>query len=54
MAEPKLQIEQRLDRIEAAILRMNGFLVDTEGKTDQECGEEIKKILRGEDVGQTS
>lgn len=50
MAEPKLEVEQRLDRVEAAVRKMNEFLVDMPSdKTAKKCGEEIERILRGED-----
>jgi len=48
MAEPKLQIEQRLDRIELAIGTMAQWLVQAQTGFGAQDAEGIEKILRGE------
>lgn len=49
MAEPKLEIEQRLDRIEKAVSTMASWLVQAQTGFGQRDAEGIDKILRGED-----
>ena len=48
MADPQLQIEQRLDRIEQAIGTMAQWLVDAQTGFGVKDAEGIEKILRGE------
>jgi hypothetical protein len=48
MAEPKTQIEQRLDRIEMAIATMAQWLVQAQTGFNAKDAEGIEKILRGE------
>jgi hypothetical protein len=48
MAEPKLQIEQRLDRIELAIGTMAQWLVQAQTGFGAQDAEGIERILRGE------
>jgi hypothetical protein len=48
MADPKLQIEQRLDRIEEAINTTVDWLVEAQTGFGVQDAEGIKKILRGE------
>ena len=48
MAQPQLQIEQRLDRIEKAISTMASWLVQAQTGFGQQDAEGIEKILRGE------
>lgn len=48
MAEPKLQIDQRLDRVELAISTMSIILAQAQAGFDAKDAEEIEKILRGE------
>jgi hypothetical protein len=48
MAEPKLQIERRLDRIEKAIGTMAQWLVQAQTGFNAHNAEGIEKILRGE------
>jgi hypothetical protein len=48
MAEPKLQIEERLDRIEMAIGTMAQWLVQAQTGFGAHDAEGIEKILRGE------
>lgn len=50
MAEPKLQIDQRLDRIEAAIEIMANRLVRAETGFDADDAEDVEKTLRGEEL----
>lgn len=46
--EPKLQIEQRLDRIELAIGTMASWLVQAQTGFGTKDAEGINRILRGE------
>jgi predicted transcriptional regulator len=48
VADPQLQIEQRLDRIEQAISTMAQWLVDAQTGFGVKDAEGIEKILRGE------
>ena len=48
MAEPKLEIEQRLDRHEKAIGTMAQWLVQAQTGFNAKDAEGIEKILRGE------
>jgi len=48
MAEPKLAIDQRLDRIELAINTMAQWLVQAQTGFGARDAEGIEKILRGE------
>jgi hypothetical protein len=50
MAEPKLQIEQRLDRVEKAVGTMAQWLVQAQTGFGAKDAEGIEKILRGEDL----
>lgn len=52
MADPKLQIEQRLDRIELAIGTMAHWLVDAQTGFGAKDAEGIEKILRGEKLSE--
>jgi TRAP-type mannitol/chloroaromatic compound transport system permease small subunit len=49
MAEPQLQIEKRLDRIEKAIGTMAHWLVEAQTGFGAKDAEGIEKILRGEE-----
>lgn len=48
MADPKLQIEQRLDRIEEAVSTMAHWLVEAQTGFGEQDAQGIDKILRGE------
>ena len=48
MAEPKLQIEQRLDNIERAVGTMAQWLVQAQTGFNAKDAEGIEQILRGE------
>jgi predicted transcriptional regulator len=48
MAEPKLQVDQRLDRHEKAISTMAQWLVQAQTGFNANDAEGIEKILRGE------
>lgn len=48
MADPKLQIEQRVERIEKAVSTMAYWLVQAQTGFGQQDAEGIDKILRGE------
>lgn len=48
MAEPKLQIEQRLDNIEEAVSTMANLLAETQLGFEPEDADKIDRILRGE------
>jgi hypothetical protein len=48
VAEPKLQIEQRLDNIERAVGTMAQWLVQAQTGFNAKDAEGIEKILRGE------
>jgi len=48
LAEPKLEIEQRLDRIELAIGTMAQWLVQAQTGFGAQDAEGIERILRGE------
>lgn len=48
MAEPKTEIEKRLDRIELAITTMASWLVQAQTGFGVQDAEGIEKILRGE------
>jgi len=50
VAEPKLQIEQRLDRHELAIATMAQWLVQAQTGFGAQDAEGIEKILRGENL----
>jgi TRAP-type mannitol/chloroaromatic compound transport system permease small subunit len=50
MADPKLQIEQRVERCEKAIGTMAAWLVQAQTGFGAQDAEGIEKILRGEDV----
>jgi hypothetical protein len=50
MAEPKLQVDQRLDRIELAVGTMAQWLVQAQTGFSAKDAEGIEKILRGETV----
>jgi hypothetical protein len=50
VAEPKLQIEQRLDRLELAVGTMAQWLVQAQTGFGAHDAEGIEKILRGEKV----
>ena len=50
MAEPKLQIEQRVERCEKAIGTMARWLVEAQTGFGAADAEGIEKILRGEDM----
>jgi hypothetical protein len=52
MADPKLQIEQRLDRIELAVGTMAKWLVDAQTGFGAKDAEGIEKILRGEKLSE--
>lgn len=52
MAEPKLQIDQRLDRIERAISTMAACLAQAQTGFDHRDADAIEKILRGEKSAQ--
>jgi hypothetical protein len=51
MAEPQLQVEERLDRIEMAISIMAQWLVQAQTGFNARDAEGIEKILRGESRG---
>lgn len=53
MAEPKLQIEQRLDNIEEAVRTLANLLTETQMGFEPEDADEIDKILRGEKTEKT-
>lgn len=48
MAEPKLQIEERMDRVERAVSTMAQWLVQAQTGFGAHDAEGIEKILRGE------
>jgi hypothetical protein len=48
MADPKLQVEKRLDRLELAIGTMAQWLVQAQTGFNATDAEGIEKILRGE------
>jgi hypothetical protein len=48
MAEPKTEIERRLDRVELAISTMASWLVQAQTGFGIKDAEGIEKILRGE------
>jgi hypothetical protein len=48
MAEPKLSVEERLDRIELAVSIMAQWLVQAQTGFGARDAEGIEKILRGE------
>lgn len=48
MAEPKLQIEQRVERLELAVGTMAQWLVQAQTGFGAHDAEGIEKILRGE------
>lgn len=48
MADPKLQIEQRVERLEKAVGTMAHWLVQAQTGFGQKDAEGIEKILRGE------
>lgn len=48
MAEPKLQIEERMDRVERAVSTMAQWLVQAQTGFNAKDAEGIEKILRGE------
>jgi len=50
MADPKLQIEKRVERCEKAIGTMAAWLVQAQTGFGAQDAEGIEKILRGEDV----
>lgn len=50
MADPKLQLDQRLDRIELAIVMMAYWLVEARTGFSAKDAENIEKILRGEKI----
>jgi len=54
MAEPQLQIERRLDRIEKAVGTMAQWLVQAQTGFNAKDAEGIEKILRGEDEDATA
>lgn len=49
MADPKLQIEQRVERLEKAVSTMAYWLVQAQTGFGQKDAEGIDKILRGEE-----
>lgn len=48
MAEPKLEIEKRLDRLELAVGTMATWLVQAQTGFSAKDAENVEKILRGE------
>ena len=50
MAEPKLEIEKRMDRLELAVGTMAQWLVQAQTGFGVRDAEGIEKILRGENV----
>jgi hypothetical protein len=50
MAEPKLEIEKRLDRIELAVATMAQWLVQAQTGFSAKDAEGVEKILRGETI----
>jgi hypothetical protein len=52
MAEPKTEIDRRLDRQEKAISTMAWWLVAAQTGFGQKDAEGIDKILRGEESGE--
>ncbi len=48
MAEPKLQIEKRVDQLELAVDMMAQWLVEAQTGFNARDAEKIGKILRGE------
>ena len=50
MAEPKLEIEQRMGRIENAIVTMASWLVDAQTGFGVKDAEGIERILSGKDI----
>lgn len=50
MAEPKLEIEKRVERCEKAIGTMANWLVQAQTGFGKQDAEGIEKILRGEKV----
>jgi hypothetical protein len=53
MAEPKLEIEKRLDRLELAVGTMAQWLVQAQTGFNAHDAEGIEKILRGEKPRET-
>lgn len=53
MAEPKTEIDRRLDRQESAISMMAYKLAEKHLGFSEEDVDEIEKILRGEESGET-
>lgn len=51
MAAPKLQIEQRVERLEKAVLTMAGWLVDAQTGFGVRDYEGIERILNGTETG---
>jgi hypothetical protein len=49
MAEPKLELEKRVERLEKAVATMAGWLVQAQTGFNAKDVEGIDKILRGED-----
>jgi hypothetical protein len=54
MATPKLQIEERIDRLELAVGTMAQWLVQAQTGFGAHDAEGIEKILRGENVKKES
>ena len=50
MAEPKLEVEKRLDRLELAVATMAQWLVQAQTGFGAHDAEGIEKILRGENL----
>jgi hypothetical protein len=48
VADPKLQIERRLDRIEEAIVQMSERLVEVPNAFDRRDADAVQETLRGE------
>lgn len=51
MAEPRLDVEKRLDRLEMAVGTMAQWLVQAQTGFNAKDAEGIEKILRGESEG---